>query len=122
MELTINDIINELEMLRPVVINEQYANARIYYVPIIKDGKIFVGYYTNRTLMYDEYRFARVNIINPVRLQNKQDAIPVQLIKRKQEEYDEVIILEVKEIMYDKLKIYSNHFIRIGAYLNFMEN
>jgi len=122
MELTINDIINELEMLRPVVINEQSLNARIYYVPVIKDGKIFVGYYTNRTLMYDEYGFARVNVINPTRLQNKQDVIPVQLIKRKQEEYDEVIILEVKEIMYDKLKIYSNHFIRIGAYLNFMEN
>jgi len=122
MELTINDIINELEMLRPVVINEQNLNARIYYVPVIKDGKIFVGYYTNRTLMYDEYGFAKVNVINPTRLQNKQDAIPIQLIKRKQEEYDEVIILKVKEIMYDKLKIYSNHFIRIGAYLNFMEN
>ena len=116
MYITIKEILNNLSILNPIIVSsEDSKNAKYYFVPIYRNGKIFICGWNNTRLM-DR---SEITLLNPSNLIN-QEKNNAKLIKRERGTIDIETVRLLKELLYDSLIDNYDDLVRYSSYLNFL--
>lgn len=116
MYITMKEILNNLSILNPIIVSSEDSEyAKYYFVPLYRDGKIFICGWNNTKLMYR----SEITLLNPSNLISQEDNNG-KLIRREPKSIDMEAVRLLKELLYDSLIDNYDNLVKYSSYLNFL--
>lgn len=111
--LNVNAIINQLSLSKTVILEDQYNGRMTYYVPILKNGRIFIAKWNNTSFTLDKF----VSINYPQKMKEYEFMVINQLPVNKLGELDRSIITFITDTVTQRLNKYESYYVDNKIYI-----
>jgi len=111
--LNANAIINQMALFKPVVLEDQYNGRLTYYVPIFRNGRIFIANWTNTSLTLDKFVFIKY----PKKMKEYGFMLINQLPITKLTEYDNSSIAMINDVISQRLNKFESYYVDNKIYV-----
>ena len=111
--LNVDSIINQMALFKPVVLEDQYNGRLTYYVPIFRNGRIFIAKWDNTSLAKDKF----VSINYPKKMKEYGYMLINQLPISKLDEYDNSTIAMINDVISQRLNKHESYYVDNKIYV-----
>jgi len=111
--LNVYAIINQMAKFKPVILEDQYNGRVSYFVPIVRNGRIFIANWNNASFPHDDFVF----MLSPKEMERHEILLINQLPIDKLSEHNESIITFISDVASQKLKTSEDRYIKLKGYI-----